>query len=162
MIEAADNQILKAQNLLAEGRVEECLQELSLVLARQPENGRAQALLGHLRLRYFRNYNAAEESFKIAMRQAANYPDLYYDYADLLIMLERYTETVAVLNKGMEVPGIEKDKLYILFGRLNERQEKWDDAIDYYTKALIYTFSDDVFAACNADINRCNLKKRRV
>ncbi len=162
MIEAADNQILKAQHLLVEGKVEECLQELSLVLARQPENGRAQALLGHLRLRYFQNFNAAEESFKIAMRQSSNYPDLYYDYAELLIMLERFTETIAVLNKGMVVPGIEKDKLYSLFGRLNERQEKWDDAIDFYTKALLYTFSEEMFTIYNANINRCNLKKRRV
>ena len=162
MKEATDSQILKAHRLLSEEKVEECLQELSLVLARQPENGSAQALLGHLRMRYFKNFQSAEEAFKVAMRQSANHPELYYDYAELLVMLERYTETVAVLNKGMEVPGIEKDKLYRLFGRLNERQEKWDDAIDFYTKALLYTFFEEMIAKCNADINRCNMKKLRV
>ena len=162
MIEAAEKQILNAQLLLDKGLVVECVNELSNVLARNPENGRAQALLGHLQLRYFKDFAAAEEAFKIAMRNAASFPDLYIDYAFLLLQVERFTETIAVINKGLEVPGISKDKLFQIFGNLYERQSKWDDAIEYYIQALIYTLNNDSLKEYEGDLKRVEAKRGRV
>jgi tetratricopeptide (TPR) repeat protein len=162
MIDAAEKTILNANLLLEKGLVVECVQELSTLLARQSEHGRANALLGHLQLRYFKDFAAAEEAFKIAMRNAASFPDLYIDYAFLLLQVERYTETIAVINKGLEVPGIAKDKLFQIFGHLYERQSKWDDAVEYYTQALLYTLSNDSLKEYEGDIVRVGVKRGRI
>ncbi len=162
MIEAVEKQFLQARSLLREGKVEESLQELNLILARQPEFGKGQALLGHLLFHYFKDFPNAEEAFRKAMRQTPNHDETYLDYAALLLQLERFTETVAVLNKAMEVPGIEKDKVYRLFGMLAERQEKWDESIDYYSKALMFTFSLELIKQYEEDISRSLKKKLRI
>ncbi len=162
MIDAAEKQFLKARTFLHEGKVEESLQELNLILARQPEFGKGQALLGHLLYHYFRDFTNAEEAFRKAMRQSPNHDETYLDYAALLLQLERFTETIAVLNKAMEVPGIEKDKVYRLFGMLSERQERWEEAIDYYSKALLFTFSVEAITGYEEDINRVLKKKSKV
>jgi tetratricopeptide (TPR) repeat protein len=162
MIDAAEKTILNANLLLAKGLVAECVQELSTLLARQPEHGRSNALLGHLQLRYFKDFAAAEEAFKIAMRNAASFPDLYIDYAFLLLQVERYTETIAVINKGLEVPGISKDKLFQIFGHLYERQSKWDDAVEYYTQALLYTLNNESLKEYEVDIVRVGVKRGRI
>jgi Tfp pilus assembly protein PilF len=162
MIDAAEKQFLTARTLLREGNVEASLQELNLLLARQPDFGKGQALLGHLLFRYVRDFVNAEEAFRKAMRQAPTHEELYIDYAECLLQLERFTETVAVLNKAMEVPGIEKDKIFRLFGLFNERQEKWDEAIDYFSKAVLYSFSNENILQYEADIDRCIKKKARV
>lgn len=162
MIEAAEKQFLLARTFLREGKVEESLNELNLILARQPEYGKGQALLGHLLFHYYRDFVSAEEAFRKAMRQSPNHDETYLDYASLLLQLERFTETVAVLNKAMEVPGIEKDKAYRIFGMLSERQEKWDEAIDYFSKALIFTFSLASIKLYEEDIQRALKKKSLI
>ena len=162
MIEAADRQFLRAQNFLREGKVDECMQELNLILARQPEYGKGQALQGHLLLHYFQDFVNAEESFKKAMRLEPSYGETYLDYGLLLLRLERLTETVAILNKSMEVPGIEKDKVYRVMGMLSERQEKWDEAIDNFSKAIAYTFSNEALTLYEADILRIQRKRSSI
>jgi tetratricopeptide (TPR) repeat protein len=159
MIETADKQFYKIRTLLLEGRTDDALLELDLLLARQPDFGKGQALLGRLLFRFFQNFTTSEEAFRKAMKHSPDYPELYFDYSELLLQLERFTETVAVLNKAMEIPGIEKDKVYFIFGKLYERQLKWDEAINYYGQALQYTFSDEVLKDCDAAIARCLKKK---
>ena len=110
MINAIDKQFFLAARLLQSGQVEECMNELSLLLIRYPDHGRGNALLGRLYLRHLSEFTLAEECFNKALRYDPLYPELYYDYAELLIHLEKYTEAIAVLNKGFEIPGIEKNK----------------------------------------------------
>ena len=159
MIEATEKQLYKARTLLLEGKLDEALLELDVLLVRQPDFGKGQVLFGHIQFRYFKNYAGAEESFRKAMKLAPDYAELYFDYSELLLQLERYTETVAVLNKSMEIPGIEKDKIYYRFGLLYERQSKWEEAINYFGQALHYTFSDEMVKQYEMDVLRCLKKK---
>ncbi|MBK7888509.1 MAG: hypothetical protein IPJ86_14890 [Bacteroidetes bacterium] len=45
--------------------------ELQVIIARYPEQGKAQAMLGSIYLHHLADFTAAEEAFRIAMRQAA-------------------------------------------------------------------------------------------
>ena len=45
---------------------------------------------------------------------------------------------------------------------LNERQERWDEAIDYYSKALLFAFSLEAITGYEDDINRVLKKKSKV
>lgn len=158
MAETNAQQLIVIQQYLDQGRAGEALAELQVLLARQPEQGKAQAMYGKILMLNLKDYQGAEEAFRTAMRHAASYPDLYYDFGALLIRMDKGTESVAVLNKALEVPGIEKDKIYGLFGNLYERQAKWEDAIEYYTKALLYTFSDITLEEYRKDVDRIKLK----
>jgi tetratricopeptide (TPR) repeat protein len=160
MINASDKQFFLASRLLKEGQVEECINELSLLLIRFPDHGRGNALLGHLFMRHLSNYNQAEECFNKALRFDPLYAELYYDFAELLIHLEKYTEAIAVLNKGFEIPGIEKEKLLRLFGLVYEKQQNYDQAITYYTDGIIQSMSETAIKKLQGDIQRCMLKKR--
>lgn len=154
MSDTSTQQILTILQLLEQNRAGEALAEIQVLLARSPDHGKAQALYGHILMTYLKDYAAAEEAFRIAMRQAPTYVDLYYSYGELLIILDKGTETVAVLNKALEVPGIAKNKIYQLFGQLYERQSAWNDAVEYYTKAIFYSLNDLEVAQYQAAITR--------
>ena len=64
-------QLLVIQQLLEQGKVGEALAELQVIIARYPEQGKAQAMLGSIYLHHLADFTAAEEAFRIAMRQAA-------------------------------------------------------------------------------------------
>ena len=159
MINASDKQFFLASRLLKEGQIEECINELSLLLIRYPDHGRGNALLGRLYLRHISDYTKAEDCFLQALRFDPLYPELYYDFAELLIHLEKYTEAIAVLNKGFEIPGIEKNKLYRWTGMIYEKQKDFDQAILNYTQAIYDSFSDTFIQLLKSDIKRCLMKK---
>ena len=159
MINAIDKQFFLAARLLQSGQVEECMNELSLLLIRYPDHGRGNALLGRLYLRHLSEFTLAEECFNKALRYDPLYPELYYDYAELLIHLEKYTEAIAVLNKGFEIPGIEKNKLYRWMGMIYEKQKDFDQAILNYTQAIYDSFTDAFIQLLKTDIKRCMMKK---
>jgi tetratricopeptide (TPR) repeat protein len=159
MIEAAEQQLLIAQRLWEEGKVEESLQTLNLLMVRNPEYGKAHAFLGMLLFQHFSDFPAAEEAFKKALKLSPLNPTLYLDYAALLLQLERYNETIALLNKALEVQGIDKGKANRLFGLLYERQQDWDEAISYFSKAFQFTFSNSELDLYKADIQRIAQKR---
>lgn len=158
MADTQAQQLLQILENLANGRTGEALSELQLILARQPDHGRAQALYGHILFRRLNDFTAAEEAFRIAMRTAPAYPDLYIDYGELLLRLDKATETVAILNRALEVPGVEKDKIFRIFSQLYERQAKWDDALEYNAKALMFTLDAGFLEICRQDAERIRIK----
>jgi superkiller protein 3 len=159
MIEANENQLLQARIFWDEGKIDESTQLLSLILSRKPDFGKALAFQGWLFYKYYVDYTNAEDSFKKALRTAPDYPELYLNYGEFLIQLERYNEAIAVLNKGMEVPCIDKYKAHRLFGMLYERQKEWDEAIASYTKSIQYTFLLDEMEQSKYDLNRIAQKR---
>lgn len=150
--------LLLIQEHLAQGRTGAALSELQLLLARQADHGKAQALYGHILFRHLHDFSGAEEAFRIAMRNAPADPDLYIDYAELLFRLDKATETVAILNRALEVPGVEKDQIYRIFSLLYERQAKWDDAVEYNAKAFMFTVNDEMIQLCENDRERIRRK----
>jgi hypothetical protein len=72
--------------------------------------------------------------------------------------LDKGTETVAILNRALEVPGVEKDKIYRIFSQLYERQAKWDDALEYNAKAFMFTLNNEMIQRCQDDRERIRRK----
>ena len=87
MIEAAEQQLLIAQRLWDEGKVEESLQTLNLLMVRNPEFGKAHAFWGMLLFQDFLDFLAAEDAFKKALKLSPLNPSLYLNYAALLLRL---------------------------------------------------------------------------
>lgn len=130
------------------------------LIARYPEYGKAHALLGIIYLISFEDHAQAEACFKQAMTLTPAYSFTYLHYAELLFSQERYTEQVAVLNKGLETPGMDKDKVYHLLGLMHERQKQFDDAFENFQKALLYSVDDDDILKYQKAIDRCLMKRK--
>lgn len=159
MIDALDTKLLLIRNLLKTNRIEEALQELNLLLSRNSDSGKVQAVYGHMLFHYFNQFDSAEEAFRKAVRVDGSSHELYIDYATLLLKAGKYTEMVAVLNKALEVPLIGKDEIFVLFGNLYERQENWEEAIEYYTRAALFTLSNEMLETYYSDRQRILRKK---
>ena len=85
-------QLLQIQQYLREGRMAEALADLQVLVVREPDNGRARAMLGQLFMNQLQDYPSAEEHFRAAMRLVPAWPELYYDYCRLLLLLGLQTQ----------------------------------------------------------------------
>ncbi len=130
------------------------------LIARYPDFGKAHSLLGIIYLISFEDHAIAETYFKQAMTLIPAYSATYLNYAELLLSQERYAEQVAVLNKGLETAGIDKDKAYHLFGLMQERQQQFDDALENFQKAIMHSLDDDDILKYQKATERCLMKKR--
>jgi predicted Zn-dependent protease len=153
-----DQQHLHVRQLLQQGRIADCLTELQLMTAMEPEDGKAHALLGHIQLRHLEDPEGAESSFRLAMRFSPTYAPLYPDYAEVLMRLEKHTETIAILNRALEVKGIEKDKIHRLMGQVYEKEKRWSEGVEHYTQAILFSFSDEFVLDVRKDLMRVRMK----
>jgi len=152
----------KAVSTFKEGDIVAAADLFSELAEKYPDFGKAHGYLGLLYFNHFKDSVLAEEDFKNAISSSPEFTDSYLFYAALLLSQERFAEMNAHLNKVSEIPGVNKNTVYELFGRMNERMEKYDEATDYYKKAIKYTFSDEDIALYEKAIARCNTKKKYV
>ena len=125
-----------------------------------PDYGKAHAYLGLLYFQHFKDPVIAEEHFKNAISSSPEFTGSYIFYAALLLSQERFAEMNAHLNKVSEIPGAKKNEMYEQFGKMNELMGKFDEAIDFYKKAIKSTFSEEDILSYEKAIARCNIKKK--
>jgi Tfp pilus assembly protein PilF len=158
-MEVLDIKLVLVKDLLKSGRKEEAFAELSQLLSKYPEAGKLHSFHAHVLFRYLNQFDAAEEAFRKALRADGDDPDLYPEYAALLLQGSKYTEMVAVLNRALEVPLVSKEKIFALFGQLYERQQNWDEAVEYYTRAANFTLDSALMEGYLGDRARVNRKR---
>ena len=152
----------KAVNAFKEGNIIAAADLFSELAAQYPDFGKAHGYLGLLHFDHFKDPLIAEEDFKNAISSSPGFTESYLFYAALLLSQERFAEMNAHLNKVSEIPGVKKNEVYDLFGRMNELMGKYDEAIDFFKKAIKYTFSDEEIVLYEKSIARCNTKKKYV
>lgn len=72
--------------------------------------------------------------------------------------LEKHTETIAILNRALEVKGIEKDKIHRLMGQVYEKEKRWSEGVEHYTQAILFSFSDEFVLDVRKDLMRVRMK----
>ena len=150
----------QALSKLKQGDIAAAVDSLIDITEKFPDFGKANNYLGLIYFRYFLDAPSAESFFKKAISLAPDFSKSYVNYAALLLSHNRLAEMNANLNKVSEIPGVEKDKVFELFGKLNEIQGRLDDAIGFYKKAIALTFSDEDLLLYEKAIDRCNKKKK--
>ncbi len=133
-----------------------------ILIALTPDFGKAYALLGFIYFISFEDHTQAEVYFKQAMTLTPAYSFTYLHYAELLFSQERYTEQVAVLNKGLETPGMDKDKVYHLLGLMHERQKQFEDSLINFQKAVLYSVDGEDILKYQKAIERCLMKRKML
>lgn len=156
----AEKLIYSAGVLIKENQAGEAASILQECLLRFPDAGKAHALMGHLYDHFFHEPLTAEDHFRKAMILAPDFTGTYLYYAEALLAQERYTEMTAMLNKALETTGAEKDAVYNLFGLMNEKQSKYEEAVDDYQRAVLYCLDSDVIVIYQKSISRCIAKQK--
>jgi tetratricopeptide (TPR) repeat protein len=152
----------EAVSTFTEGKIIAAADLFSELIERFPDFGKAHAYLGLLYFEYFKDSIVAEEHFKNAISSSPEFTESYIFYAALLLSQERFAEMNAHLNKVSEIRGVKKNDTYEQFGKMNELMGKYDEAIDFYKKAIKYTFSDEDIVSYEKAIARCNIKKKYI
>lgn len=141
------------QNLFAEAK-----EMLEKAIQLNPKHGRAHNHLGWLYETKYQDFNKASELYQQAIQFAPEYPAGYSNYAVLLCTMERYDELEKHIKIALEVPGIYKETLYNQYAIMSERQGKFDQAIENYSKALSYVLTEQGVTTYKAAIARCKTK----
>jgi tetratricopeptide (TPR) repeat protein len=156
----AEKLLLKAEQLLNNGSVVDAVSLLTELNAKNTSSGNAAALLADVYLKHFRNFLKAEELAKKALTDSPMLSQPCFTLADIYLAQERYTELIAILNKASEIVEAPKDKVFERFGRLYEIQARFDDAAEYYKKAILQSFSENDIRSYESALQRCELKKK--
>lgn len=139
--------------------INEAADLLNQVNTRFPDYGRAYSVLGSLYHKQLQDYINAENLYRKGINLSPEYSPAYIGLAEILLLHERYPELIALLNKAIEIPGIQKDKVFEQFGRMNELQMKLEEAIGYFKKAIYYSFRDEDISNYETAIRRCMKKE---
>jgi len=102
----------------------------------------------------------SEEFFTKAIDTGNAGPETYFLYSELLMKQGRFPEMNAVVNQAMQITGVNKSTGFYKTGLLKESQGNYEDAIDFYRKSILDSFSAQEIGDAEQSIDRCRVKMK--
>lgn len=131
---------------------------LQEIISEDPKFGKAYNHLGWLYETKFKDLAVAEKHYKLALEHAPEYTAVYKNYAILLSTLGKYDDLKVLLDKAINVPGMDKFTVYNEYGIMYEQLEQYNQAINYYRDAAKATMNDKTMKTAMDSIERCKTK----
>lgn len=153
-----DDKFFKADTLIKEGRIGEAAGMLNEIITEMPEHGRSHNHLGWIFETKYSDYVKAENHYKAALQFSPEYTAVYYNYAILLSTLGRYDELTALLEKAMNIPGINKSTIYNEYGIMYEAQGKYNQALEAYNNYIRHLYDNKLIETGKGSIERVKMK----
>lgn len=148
-----------ADLLIKENKIEDAVAVLNDIILDDPLFGKAHNHLGFIYETKIKDYQKAEEHYKIAYATASDYCAIYYNYAILLSNLKRFDELKALLTKAQNVLGINRSTINNEWAIMYEAEGNLDLAIDHYKLVASSTFDNKTLDIAILSVERCNRKK---
>lgn len=149
----------EADRLINAGEVNPAFTLLRELTSKFPDYGRAYNHLGFLYETKYRDPAKAEDCYRRCLELSPDYPALYLNYAILLNNQNRWEELEALLQKALQVAGINKAKVYNEYAIMHEVLGNFDSSIAEYRRAIQFSFSDSDIASYEKSIARVEQKK---
>ena len=149
----------KADQLIEAGKISEAADLLWDLLEAHPDFGKAYNHLGYIYETSYRDLAKAEELYRKCLEISPEYPAIYLNYSILLSGQGRLDELEELLYKALEVPGVNRAKVYNEFGIMHEILGDYDKAIDGYKSAVQFSFVEADIAAYKKSIHRVREKQ---
>ena len=143
---------------IKEGKIAAAIEELNTIISEDPTFGKAYNHLGWLFETKFKDYENAENNYKLALEHSPNYTAVYKNYSVLLSTLGKYDELKNLLEKAASVPGMDKFTIYNEYAIMYEHLEEYNLAIKYYKDAAKATMNDKSLKVAMDSIERCSTK----
>lgn len=157
-----EDKFLRADRLIAENKIGDAAHLLDEILHEAPDFGKAHNHLGWLHETKFKNYEKAQEHYRLAIKFSPDYPAAHYNYCYCLSALRKYDELEKVLENAIKVSGISYATIYNEYGLLREIQGHLDDAIHYFKLHIKNSFDSKSIEAAAESIRRCERKKELI
>jgi tetratricopeptide (TPR) repeat protein len=148
----------EADRLLNEKAIAEGMNMLNSIIQEAPEFGKAYNHLGWIYETQYKDYANAEKNYKLALQYMPAYHATYYNYAIVLSVLQRWDDLIALLNKGLTIPGVNKSTLHNEFGIMYETRGMFKEAIEAYKNYATSTFNNKQLDTAKESIERCKKK----
>lgn len=155
----ADKLLSNARVLIQQNETAKAFTLLIQITRQHPQFGKAWFELGKIMIHELEDFEGAVECFKIAVDSSPDYTPAYLAYADVLFSTGQYAEMNAIINQVMDLKGVRTDLALQKSAMLLESQQRYDEAIEVYIKALMNSFDDDEITKIEKGINRCKIKK---
>ncbi len=149
----------RADNQIKDGLIGEALDTLTQIIGQDAQFGKAYNHLGWIYETKEKDYQKAEECYRLALKYASDYTPVYLNYAILLSTLKRYTELEEHLDRALKVPGINESKIWNERGIMSELQGEYADAISAYKKSIQLSLVNEDIERFEESIKRCKKKK---
>lgn len=131
-----DEMFLEADHLISDQQIKEAMSLLHQIIDEQPDYGRAHNHLGWIYENKLKRFDKAADHYQAALHFSPGYPAPWLNYAYFLSNLQRYKELKEHLEKCLTIPGIFTPYIYNEFAIMNELQENYPEATEYYVKAI--------------------------
>ncbi len=155
----ADQMFFDADQKIKDGKTTEALEELVSLIERFPDYGRAYNHIGFIYETKYRDPKRAAQYYQKALQYTPEYPATYLNYSLVLSTMEKFSELEALLNQGLTVEGVTKDRLYNEFGIMRELQQRYEEAIAFFKKAIKACLSEQDIELYKKNIQRCRTKE---
>lgn len=127
---------LQSEQAIREGDLIRAKQLIEQMLLEDPRSAIAHNSMGWFYRVQFEDYRKAEQHYRTALRNNPNYPHAYWNYAYMLMDLERFEDLERLLEQGMERPAIQKTLIFNQLGEMREVQGRFDEALWAYQQAI--------------------------
>lgn len=149
----------EADRLINANEANQAYALLEECIARFPDFGKAYNHLGFIQETKYRDPKTAETFYLKCIKLSPEYPAVYLNYSVLLSTHERYDDLVNLLEKALEVSGINKAKIYNEYGIMHEVKGNYGSAIEHYQKAIQFSFIAANIKAYESSIERVRNKQ---
>lgn len=154
-----DDMLFEADELIRSNKIADAVNLLEGIIAEVPDYGKAYNHLGWIYETKLKDINSAESMYKQCLAYHPEYPPVYLNLSIVLSSLGKYDEVETLLNKALNVAGVEKSAIYNEFGILNELRQDYNAAIEKYKEAIRFSLSDVNVDTYSKSINRCRTKR---
>jgi tetratricopeptide (TPR) repeat protein len=154
-----DKLFFRADNDIKDGLIVEAYDTLTYIIEQDTEYGKAYNHLGWIYETKYKDFSKAEECYKLALKYSPEYHAIYINYAILLSTIERFDDLTMLLEKAMQVQGINKSKIWNEYGIMYELQGNYDQAIEAYRASIRCCLINEDIERYEDSIARCNKKK---
>lgn len=149
---------LEADNDIKNNNFAEAFRKYESILFEEPANAATHNSLGWLYKTQLDDYEKAEKHYKAALKGNPAYPHAYFNYAILLMDMERFGELDIFLQEALEIETIEKSWIYHRLGLVSELKLAFEEAIMHYERAILVSLNIEKMKAYGEDIERCKEK----
>lgn len=154
-----ENQFIKADSLISEGKISEAKEMLEDLLQENPDFGKAHNHLGWIHSNKLSNYEKGEYHYKLAIKFDPKYPASYLNLTYLLVDLGKLSEAKELINTALtKVDGADNASYLSELGRIYEYEGRFLEAYSYYKKSSHLAFNPSYIE--NMKINMKRVKDK--
>jgi tetratricopeptide (TPR) repeat protein len=154
-----EDMLFEADALIKENRISEAISLLENIIASSPDFGKAYNHLGFIYETKLKELDKAEKMYKQCIAYTPDYPAVYLNLSIVLSSLGKFEEQRQLLDKSINVSGVDKASIYNEMGIMYELQAEYNKAIEHYKLAIRHTLIDNNLETYKKSMERCRTKR---